>query len=254
MNEEFASVNTAEVAEPQTINPDYTEALQDPGTNWEEAHDDEQALESGNNEEVAEPQRQDAETNAQYAKMRRDYEAKVAAAEMKAKDEMIARIYGDSHGIKTFAEYEKAVREAELEQEAEEAGMDPKTYAKLKELEAKVQTYEKQESYKEQDQKLSKDPVTSSIYKQYRDEIKDISNQYSVDLQSAFTFLVGQKLPEILGNAQQSTINKISENGRSSPGSLSKAGANQNYDAFSMSNKDFEAMVERAKRGDLRKS
>lgn len=254
MNEEITSVNTAEVAEPQTINPDYTEALQDPGTNWEDGDQEGQALESENTEEVAEPQRQDAQTNAQYAKMRREYEAKMQAAEIKAKDDMVARIYGESHGIKTFAEYEKAVRDAELQQEAEEAGMDPKTYAKLKELEAKVQTYEKQESYSEQDKKLSKDPVTSSIYKQYKDEVRNISNQYGVDLQSAFTFLVGQKLPEILGQAQQSTITKIQENGRSSPGSLSKAGSNQSYDAFSMSSKDFEAMVEKAKAGALRKS
>ena len=74
-------------------------------------------------------QAQSPEQNAAFAKVRREAEAKAKA---QARDEMIAEMYGESHGIRTYAEYQAAVqrqKEAEALQEMVEKSI-PEEYAK----------------------------------------------------------------------------------------------------------------------------
>lgn len=68
---------------------------------------------------------QSKEDNAQYAAVRREAEAK---AEARTRDKMISEMYGESHGIHTYSDYQRAVeREAEQKRKAdlEERGIDP---------------------------------------------------------------------------------------------------------------------------------
>lgn len=70
------------------------------------------------NVEVVEPQQeqvkpvQSAEDNAKYAEIRRKAEAD---AESRTRDKMISEMYGESHGIHTYTDYQKAVAQAEQE-------------------------------------------------------------------------------------------------------------------------------------------
>jgi hypothetical protein len=88
-----------------------------------EVDTNEQATEvvsSSENVEVTNPQEQQtkpvqsAEDNAKYAAIRREAEAK---ATEKARDAVIAEMFGESHGIRTYAEYQAALK---AEQEARE--------------------------------------------------------------------------------------------------------------------------------------
>ena len=68
--------------------------------------------------EVATPQQnekpiQSAEENAKFAEVRRRATEEARTA---ARDEMIAEMYGQSHGIKTYAEYQEAIANQEQEQ------------------------------------------------------------------------------------------------------------------------------------------
>jgi len=60
-------------------------------------------------EQPLEKPTQDAETNAKYAEMRRNTESET-------KDKMIDEMYGESHGIHTYSEYQEAIK-AQQEQE-----------------------------------------------------------------------------------------------------------------------------------------
>lgn len=72
--------------------------------------------------EVATPQQnekpvQSAEENARFAQVRREAEQKAYA---KAQDELISNMYGVSHGIHTYAEYQAALDKQEQEQRLSE--------------------------------------------------------------------------------------------------------------------------------------
>ena len=56
---------------------------------------------------------QSAEENARFAEVRRKAEAE---AKTKARDELIAEMYGESHGIKTYAEYQAAIERQKQEE------------------------------------------------------------------------------------------------------------------------------------------
>lgn len=64
---------------------------------------------------------QSKEDNAQYAAVRRE-------AEAKTRDKMISEMYGETHGIHTYSDYQKAVEQnAEAQRKADlaEKGIDP---------------------------------------------------------------------------------------------------------------------------------
>ena len=67
-------------------------------------------------EEVEKPV-QTPEENAKFADIRRKYEAEVVVAESDAQDALIAKMYGDSHGIKTVKEYDTAMAKQKEKEE-----------------------------------------------------------------------------------------------------------------------------------------
>ena len=81
------------------------------------------------NEEVTTSQTekpvQSQEENAKYAQVRREAESK---AEAKTRDKVISEMYGESHGIHTYSDYQKAIeQEAEQKRRAslQDQGIDP---------------------------------------------------------------------------------------------------------------------------------
>lgn len=76
-----------------------------------------------NTEVTAKPQ-QSKEDNAKYAAIRRE-------AEKKARDQMISEMYGESHGIHTYTDYQKALEKDKQRKLIEEKGYD---YDSLEEI------------------------------------------------------------------------------------------------------------------------
>ena len=73
---------------------------------------------------VEEKPAQSQEDNAKYASIRRE-------AESKAKDKVISEMYGESHGIHTYSDYQKAMEqqaEQKRKEELAEKGIDPSVF------------------------------------------------------------------------------------------------------------------------------
>lgn len=125
--EQVNSVNAEAV---EVVTPQETEITETPNVE----------AEASVTPEVAEPEKpqQSPEENAKFAKIRREAEAK---AQAQAKDAVIAEMFGESHGITTYAEYQKAVqaereavqaeREAVRRAEMESQGIDPDYVTKM---------------------------------------------------------------------------------------------------------------------------
>lgn len=226
MDEFIASENTQEVAEPV----------------------EETQVEENVSEEVVEPQRpvQDAETNAQFARVRRE-------TEQKAKDQVIAQLYGQ-YGINTYAEYEQAVRQQQMQAEAEKKNMDPEVYETIQSLVSKVNNYERQTAFAEQDTTLQSDPTYGDFYKKYRDEVKNDAQVYGVDLDTAFTWKLREKLPEILSSTsrqiEQTTVKNLINNKTTSPGPVGQDGPDVKSGYLAMSPTERRAFREKVKRGE----
>lgn len=169
------------------------------------------------NPQPAQKQVQSQEDNAKFAAIRRE-------TEQKAKDAVIAEMYGKSHGIYTYADYQKAVQEQQRRQEAEQKGIDPDFYNEFQSVKDELNSYKREKTLLQQETELTNDPVKGQLYGQWKDDVKSIASQYNVDLRTAFTLVLEERLPDILSqNAkkiQNETISKINENGSTSPGQL----------------------------------
>ena len=192
-------------------------------------------------EEVATSQKpvQSAEENSKYAAIRREAEQKAA---MKAKDEMIAEMYGESHGIYTYAEYQKALAEQKAAEERqrfqEETGLDPTTLQPLIEKAVADHPTVKQASEFLKTQRV--EAAVSEFAKEFPDlgikSFDDIGKLPCIDkmteyvnrglsLNEAYKLAnYGDTVSKAAQTAQQETIKKITANGESSPGSLSAGG------------------------------
>lgn len=193
---------------------------------------------------TAEPVKQTAEENSQFAKVRRE-------TETRAKDELIASMYGESHGIKTYADYQKAIAEAKAEEQRqqfqEKNGFDPDTVKPLFEEWKKSDPDFQELSHIRQEKNIT--AALSDLNNELKDcgidlQLKDLSDAETVKIPNIekVTELVskGKTLAEafFLANkkdiiskqtqaAQQETLKKIADNKASSPGSLSGGGENQ---------------------------
>lgn len=77
---------------------------------------------------------QSKEENAKYAELRRKYEAEKAEEVQKAKDKVIADMYGESHGIHTEAEYKEAMQKQREREEIEKITQKGVSEADAKEI------------------------------------------------------------------------------------------------------------------------
>lgn len=216
----------------------------------------------GVNEEVAEPQERQVQTpeqNAIFAKMRRENEARVREAEIRARDNVIAEMSMEWNGrpITNYAEYQRAVEEKKLMEEAEQRGYDPNLYAEMQMMRKEVDSYRRSSVLSQQDYELSTDPVKGNIYNSWKDEIREMADRHNCDLNTAFSVMLTERIGEVLSMNQQKiqneTINKINANQTSTPGALGSANEQPSLDAWSMSDADFEKMKARALNGELRR-
>ena len=98
---------------------------------------------------------------------------------------------------------------------------------------------------------LASDPELGEHYLQLADQVKELSEQYQVDLESAFLVTLGQQLPELLAaerlQSEQQLLQKLAANA-ATPGSLQDAMPN-NGGILALSDQEFTALVERVKMG-----
>lgn len=180
---------------------------------------------------------QSREERAEFAQVRRD-------AESKARDSMIAEMYGESHGIKTYADYQKALAE-QAQQEAnakfqEEHGVDPESikpfFEQWKQSDPDFQELNSIRAEKnitkaltELNDELKENGIDLQLKDLSDEEVAKIPNCKKVEeyvtkghsLADA-VFLANKK--EFIARQAEATKNdvlkKISSNGNSSPGSL----------------------------------
>lgn len=247
MFEENQSVNTMEAAEPLENNQEIQ--------NTEEIEQVEPTQNA--NEEVVAPQVdnkpvQDAQTNALYAKIRREAEQK---AEQRAKDQVIAEMYGNQ-GITTYEQYQKAIQEQQRQQQAQQMGVDPKFYNQFMQMQDKLNSIEREKSFMQQEQQFMSDPIKGPLYNQWKSDIQDLAGNYNVDLQTAFSILLTDRIGDILGqaqkNVQQETIKKLNNNATTSPGGLGSEATSTKQNISQMSSKDFKELVDKATRGEIK--
>lgn len=257
---------TGEVAEPQNdtgmdIGAEVDENL---GGDVDVSVDNVEGLvdENGVNEEVADPQERQAQTpeeNAMFAKIRREAEARVREAELRARDNMIAEMGMEWNGqpIRNYDDYQRAVKEKQLMEEAQRRGIDPNAYAEAQLLREEVASYRRESLLTQQDYELSGDPVKGSLYNSWKDEIREMADRHGCDLNTAFSVMLTDRIGEVLSMNQQKiqneTISKINANQTSTPGALGSANEQPTLDAWSMSDDEFEKMKSKALNGELRR-
>lgn len=107
---------------------------------------------------------QDEETNAKFAEVRRK-------AETEAKDKVIAEMYGESHGIYSYSDYQKALDQQKEQEELTELTKKdiPEEVAKeLMEARKLKEEVQRERKEKEQQEKTQKD---ISAFKEYYQKV-----------------------------------------------------------------------------------
>jgi hypothetical protein len=181
-------------------------------------------------------------------------------AEQRARDALIAEMYGESHGIRTYAEYQAATqrqREAEDRQRYQQAGLDPDMLNQFLENHPDIKAareLKRDNTLLEQDRKLESDPNFGELYKQFRDEVHQLAKLAQADYDTAFTLVLRDKLPSLLSGtktqAEQEAIKKITQNAQTSTGSLSGGDVPHSTSISQMPKTDFNKLVEQVKRGE----
>jgi len=178
---------------------------------------------------------QSPDENARFADVRRK-------AEREAQDRLISEMYGESHGIHTKADYDRAVaeaKEAELLESLKAEETDPKDiYSELKKNDPDFQELQKIKSehyINKQREELNADlsDLGIDLIIKTDDDLDKLPNADKVadyirkgNTLSESYFLANKKeiVAKQLEKAQQDTIKKIQANGESTPGSLSDKG------------------------------
>jgi hypothetical protein len=173
---------------------------------------------------------QSKEDNAKYAEIRRE-------AERKAQDKLISEMYGASHGIHTKAEYDRIVREQQIQAMKEDDADPVEIYSKLKATDPEFQEL----------QQIKNEIYTNKQIAELNADLKDIGIDFEVkgldDLATlpnseaivkhiekgktlSEAYFLANKKDIINGQSkkiQQDTIKKIQANGNT-PGSLADNG------------------------------
>lgn len=138
---------------------------------------------------------QTAEENARFAAVRRE-------AEIKAKDALVAEIYG-AQGIKTYEQYQKALAAEVAAERAAAMNASPELYAELTETKRvaqeafeKLSAYEQKEQMEKQAAELAADPRLGKFFKTNEAEIRSFAEQFHTDLATARTIVLENKYAE----------------------------------------------------------
>lgn len=154
--------------------------------------------------------------------------------------------------IKTEAEY----RDFMEMHNAAQRGADPVMTAKVNNLERNLMGYK----LKEQDAELMNDPDRGEIYKACREEVLGLvdycksAQGINIDVNTAFSTVLSKKLPQIMADIraaeQKATVKKVAATTKASVGALGEARETPKKDINSMSDDEFENLLQRVKRGE----
>lgn len=184
---------------------------------------------------------QSKEDNAQYAAVRRE-------AEAKTRDKMISEMYGDSHNIHTYSDYQKAVeQEAERTRRAEleENGVDPSIIEKYVNNHPEVKKSKEVLTQYEQQKKQADE--YGDFLKYFKDENNREFSPESDKLPDEVWLMTSEKNRDGTPNTKRKTLTDAyayhdsrqlraklkafetnQANAQSSPGSLTGNGDNKN--------------------------
>ena len=225
---------TEEVVDPQTTE-EATEVVET-GQEVVEPTGSEEVEVAPTTEEV----KQSPEENSKFAEVRKK-------AEKDAIDKFISDQYGESHGIHTKADYDKAIakqKETELLESLKDGEVDPNdVYAQLKENDPDYQELKKSREatyVKSQLEELNSDLNDLGIDENITslDDIAKLDNSDNVikyvekgmTLSEAY-FLANKQsiIQKDRDKIQQDTIKQIEANGTSTPGALSDTGETNSF-------------------------
>jgi hypothetical protein len=239
--------------------------------NAEQVSDEGSQIEQGNesvNEGVATSQKpvQSAEDNAKFAAIRREAEQKAAT---KAKDEIIAEMYGESHRIYTYADYQKALADQKAQEQRQqfqdENGFDPDVikpvveqmlksdprYQRLEQMEREANVSTAVSKFSEEFPELGIKSFDDIAKLPNIDKMYEYVNSKGLSLNDAYKLAnYGDVIGKTATQAQQEAIKKIAANGASSPGSLAAGGEGEEKSIFKMSQTDFHKLQEEVLRGE----
>lgn len=189
MSEETIAANDVEIANQQTVTEDNGSVAEVQGT--------------AESNEVTQTQ----------AFARRLKEEK-----QKAIDAEYSRLYGQQYGIHSKDDYDSYIER----QRYIEEGKDPELYQELKHVKTEMESLKREKMLIEQDRTLSSDKVYGSLYNDWKSEIQNFAEQYSVDYNTAFTVICRDKIPQIIQKYEQKSKvqEKNNENASSSTGSI----------------------------------
>lgn len=170
-------------------------------------------IEEAQKEEVAKPQ-QSKEDNAKFAQVRRE-------AEAKARDKTISELFGKSHGIHTYEDYQKAIKEQEFNTQLNELidkGVDDsvaKEIIETREFKKKLaEEAERERQFKEFVETFP--DIDASTIPQ---EVVEMVNN-GKDLTSAYSIWQMKNIDKIKLQVEQDTLKKLKQNSETSTGSI----------------------------------
>jgi len=167
--------------------------------------------------------------------------------------------------IRTKKELDAYKEQEKTTNEAHAKGIDSAVYMEMSELSKRVAkseeesaTLKRQIEFAKHDESLLKDPEYGSMYKANREAIQELAQNQDLNLEAAAMLFSRHNLSKIIEQAKQqasnSTLAKTKAASAASPGSLSGGGEVPTNDINCMSASEFESMIKKAERGELRKS
>jgi hypothetical protein len=187
----------------------------------------------------------------------------------RAKDTVIAEMYGESHGIYTYADYQKALADQKAQEERQqfqdENGFDPDVikpvveqmlksdprYQRLEQMEREANITAAVSKFNEEFPDLGVKTFDDIAKLPNIDKVYEYVNGKGLSLNDAYKLAnYGDVIGKTAQTAQQEAIKKIAANGASSPGSLAAGGEGEGKSIFKMSQTDFRKLQEEVLRGE----
>jgi hypothetical protein len=106
----------------------------------------------------------------------------------------------------------------------------------------------------QQEQTLSNDPKVGQLFNEWKGEVKNLAQQYNVDLDTAFTILARERIADVMASqrtkAEQEAIKGLQQNAQTTPGALNNGVVDHRTDIKAMSTTDFRKLQEKVLRGE----
>ncbi|MDD3421910.1 MAG: hypothetical protein PHS47_06415 [Methanocellales archaeon] len=110
-----------------------------------------------------------------------------------------------SQGFSNTDEYLKAIEKARIEREAEEEGIPPEVYTRLKTVEEKAKRYDAETLINQQREEIMKDSKRSDIFKTHENEILPLARQAG-DLNAAYAWFVAENFDKLTEEIRKQAV------------------------------------------------